>query len=374
MAFSAIFVLLYYAEIKAMQLLYTPPSKLLNVMIIATVLTACSEDNDTFESEEESELESDVVITNPPPASELQPGRVLSDENIYINEDGTGNFRTHCEESHVSNDDPLVYPNEPGAAHEHVFFGFSEADAYTTINTLEDASAPSTCEGRTLNQSAYWAPSLYSADGTLLKYIEPLIYYKSGYHIPADLIQVPPAGLVMIAGQEMSLPQDVVSAKYRCESWEVQPPQFDEGDPMDHVPYLPECQPGDLLEFRVVFPQCWDGVNLTSEDQRSHMSYPVLAEAPNTGTGRCPDSHPIPIPEISYKFAFEVTSETGSSNTWHLSSDMDPSQPNGSSLHGDWMNGWDPDIMDLIVKNCINPGYDCSIGLLGDGTRLQEID
>jgi len=43
-------------------------------------------------------------------------------------------------------------------------------------------------------------------------------------------------------------------------------------------------------------------------------------------------------------------------------------------LHGDWMNGWDPDIMDLIINNCINPGYDCSVGLLGDGTRLQEVE
>ena len=38
------------------------------------------------------------------------------------------------------------------------------------------------------------------------------------------------------------------------------------------------------------------------------------------------------------------------------------------------MNGWDPDIMDLIINNCINPGYDCSVGLLGDGTRLEEVD
>jgi len=318
--------------------------------------------------------ESDVVKLDRPDRSELQPGRVFSGENVYINEDGTGNFRTHCEESHVSNDDPLVYPGQTGAAHDHVFFGFAEADAFTTIDKLEDATEPSTCEGRALNQSAYWVPSLFSAGGTRLEFFEPLFYYKSGYHLPADTIEAPPEGLVMIAGQAMSGPQDVVSAKYRCASWEAPPPQFDEGDPMDHVPYLPDCQPGDLLEFRVVFPQCWDGVNLTSEDQRSHMSYPILAEAPNTGTGRCPDSHPVAIPEITYKFAFEVTASTGPSDTWYLSSDMDASQPNGSSLHGDWMNGWDPDIMDLIINNCINPGYDCSVGLLGDGTRLEEVD
>ncbi|MGB1432842.1 MAG: hypothetical protein ACPG8I_08055, partial [Candidatus Poseidoniaceae archaeon] len=43
--------------------------------------------------------ERDVVKTNPPPASELQPGRVLSDEPVYISGEGTGNFRTRCDES-----------------------------------------------------------------------------------------------------------------------------------------------------------------------------------------------------------------------------------------------------------------------------------
>ena len=327
------------------------------------ILYGCSTEED----------DSDLVKTSPPPLSELQPGRILSNENIYINGDGTGNFRTHCEESHVNNDDPLVHPGQAGAAHQHVFFGFKKTDANTTIDMIENTTEPSTCEGIALNQSAYWVPALFSAGGTRLEYKEVLFYYKSGYHLPGDIIQAPPEGLVMISGHDMSQPQDVVSAKYRCESWEAPLPQFDEGDPMDHVPYLPKCQVGDLLEFRVVFPQCWDGVNLTSDDKRSHMSYPIPAETPFTGTGRCPDSHPIAIPEISYKFAVMVTNSTGPSDTWYLSSDMKELHPNGSSLHGDWMNGWDSDIMDLIINNCINPGYDCDVGLLGDGTRLQEV-
>ena len=337
------------------------------LFVLTLINTTC-----LFESIEQED-DSDIVQTTPPPKIGLQPGRIISDENIYSNGDGTGNFRTHCEESHISNDDPLVHPGQNGAAHQHVFFGFQKTNANTTIDMLENTTEPSTCEGIALNQSAYWVPALFSADGTRIKYKEVLFYYKSGYHIPGNVIQAPPKGLVMISGHDMSQPQDVVSAKYRCESWEAPLPQFDEGDPMDHIPYLPKCQIGDLLEFRVVFPQCWDGVNLTSKNNRSHMSYPIPAEVPFTGTGRCPDSHPIPIPEISYKFAVEVTKSTGLSDRWYLSSDMNESYPNGSSLHGDWMNGWDSDIMDLIIKNCINPGYDCGVGLLGDGTRLKEL-
>ena len=117
----------------------------------------------------EQEDDSDIVQT-PPPKIGLQPGRIISDENIYSNGDGTGNFRTHCEESHISNDDPLVHPGQNGAAHQHVFFGFQKTNANTTIDMLENTTEPSTCEGIALNQSAYWVPALFSADGTRIKF------------------------------------------------------------------------------------------------------------------------------------------------------------------------------------------------------------
>ena len=53
------------------------------LFILTVLITGCSFDGI------EQEDENDVVPTNPPPVSELQPGRILSDENIYINGDGT---------------------------------------------------------------------------------------------------------------------------------------------------------------------------------------------------------------------------------------------------------------------------------------------
>ena len=80
------------------------------LLMLTSTLAGCTG------ADEEEDDEYDVVKTNPPPETDLQPGRIYSDENIYINEDGTGNFRTHCTESHVNNDDPLVYPGQTGAA------------------------------------------------------------------------------------------------------------------------------------------------------------------------------------------------------------------------------------------------------------------
>ncbi len=101
-------------------------------------------------------------------------------------EDGSGAFRTHCVESHSSNDDPLMAPNKPGAAHHHIFFGNPDVDAYTTPDSLLEASA-TTCDGVALNKSGYWVPALYGESGERLEYVDPLFYYKTGYHLPARI-------------------------------------------------------------------------------------------------------------------------------------------------------------------------------------------
>ena len=90
------------------------------LLLSVFIMSSCSNSVKKNKNKNENEIEdeSDVVKTSPPNESELQPGRVLSDENIYINEDGTGNFRTHCEESHINNDDPLVSPGQIRAAHQ----------------------------------------------------------------------------------------------------------------------------------------------------------------------------------------------------------------------------------------------------------------
>lgn len=310
-----------------------------------------------------------------PAGDELLPGLVRTDREMGRSGDGTGAFRTECTESHVSFDDPLVFPGQPGATHEHIFFGNPDVDAFTTVENLRMAST-STCQGGALNLSAYWVPSIRDAQGERVEFNgPPLFYYKSGFHIPATEIQAPPEGLAMIAGHShATTAQSTEAVKYRCESWEPTTPQFDEGDPLDHVPYIPDCDPGDLLEIRIVFPQCWDGVNLSSDDFHAHMAYPIPAEVPHKGTGRCPASHPVPIPEIAYNFSIWITEEMDSPSSWRLSSDNYPDDPGGYSTHADWMNGWHPDIMDRIVSNCINAEADCGVGLLGDGTQLEELD
>lgn len=302
-----------------------------------------------------------------------QKGLVDANDIVDEREDGSGAFRTHCLESHTNHDDPLVFPGQPGVAHHHVFFGNPTVDANTTIKGLAAASRTS-CDGGTLNRSAYWVPALYDAHGERIEYVEPLFYYKTGYHVPASLIESPPEGLRMIAGNpHATAPQGTQAVKFRCASWQPERRWFDPGDPLDHVDHLPDCPQDDLLEVRVVFPQCWDGQNLFAPDHSRHMAYPREAEPPMAGTGACPASHPVAIPEISYNFAIYVTAETGPSSSWRFSSDSPDATAAGVSLHADWMNGWDKNIMAKIVDHCLRPAQECGVGLLGDGTRLRPV-
>jgi hypothetical protein len=294
-------------------------------------------------------------------------------EPAGLREDGSGAFRTHCIESHIAEDDPLVFPGEPGQSHLHVFFGNPAVDAFTTIDSLQETEQ-TTCDGVSVNKSGYWVPALINAEGERIRYIDPLFYYKTGYHVPAEEITPMPQGLRIIAGNMMSdRAQDVQVAKFRCESWEAPEPQFSAGDPLDHIPQIPDCEQNDIVEMRLVFPQCWDGENLSSDNYQDHMAYPIAAQAPNVGTGYCPDTHPVAIPEISYNFGVRVTEETGPSTDWRFVTDPAESEGGGYSFHGDWMNGWDEEVMETIVSNCLNDARECMTGLLGDGTELQPV-
>ncbi len=92
-----------------------------------------------------------------------------------------------------------------------------------------------------------------------------------------------------------------------------------------------------------------------------------------TGTGTCPETHPVAIPEISYNFGIRVTDETGPPSTWRFATDPDTADRGGYTLHGDWMNGWDKNTMNKVVNNCLRPANECMVGLLADGTQLRPV-
>jgi hypothetical protein len=286
----------------------------------------------------------------PAPAAGFSTARINSTSNPSRSSDGSGNFRTVCDFSHMAFDDPIVYPGQPGRSHLHTFFGNTGTNGNSTVASIAN-TGNSTCRGGILNRSSYWVPSVIDTrTGTPIRPTTSNFYYKNGAINPA-LIQPVPLGLRMIAGDaKMDRPggMHIMNCNGNYDQFEGNA--------------IPACPTGAEVWQAIDFPQCWDGVNLDSPDHKSHMAFPVR--------NACPASHPVALPAISFIIIYPVTASDAPSR-WRLSSDnYSTSLPGGYSFHADWFNGWRPDIKDQFTRNCINPSADCGSHMLGNGQGI----
>jgi len=269
-----------------------------------------------------------------------------------------GEFRIGCAFSHMSNDDPLIYPNQQGAAHHHTFFGNTSVNYKSDLNTFGSVGN-STCSGGIMNRSAYWVPSMINTEtnAPILPNGNALIYYKSGA-IDGATIKAPPKGLRIIAGNAKSIDGSV----YNNTGFTCHPGPNSTRTSWPRTATLPtgsKCEAGDDLMLSIFFPQCWDGVNLDSPNHKDHMAYPA--------NDSCPASHPVAIPQITVNVHFTIAS-TDKLDKWRLASDNYAFNGinAGYSAHSDYVEGWDRTAIEGIIKNCINAKKDCHAHLLGD--------
>jgi hypothetical protein len=269
--------------------------------------------------------------------------------------DGTGAFRTVCHLSHMAFDDPIVFPGQPGKSHLHMFFGNTGTNANSTAESIA-SSGNSTCLGGTINRTAYWAPAMIDTkDGSPILPDMIAVYYKTGYGgVSPGTVEPMPNGLRMIAGNSAGkVPVDAGPVSFVCVD------ESGSGARLVNVPTT--CAVGNTIWARIVFPQCWDGVNLDSPDHKSHMAYP---------SGGCPSTHPVPVPEVTISVLYQVRDASAPAR-WRLSSDnYDASLPAGYSLHADWFMGWKPEFMQSFIKGCEQAAKDCHAHLLGNGQMM----
>ena len=83
---------------------------------------------------------------------------------------------------------------------------------------------------------------------------------------------------------------------------------------------------------------------------------------------RCPASHPVPVPWLSYNIHYAITANYAN---WRLSSDNYPlNLPGGGSMHGDWIYGWTRSILEKIVDNCVRVNADCHTNIISATEEL----
>ena len=255
---------------------------------------------------------SSEVQSTRPPIPVLRP---------VIVEYGSGpQFSAVCPFSHRLADDPIVHPGQPGASHLHDFFGNTSTNAHSTPESMLDT--PSTCR-RDGDQSGYWTPTLYNG-GTPVQPLRATAYYRA--RVDRRTIAAPPAGLRMIAGAP--------HFQWRC----ALPAEL-----ARRVDGPSECTEDEMLDLLILFPDCWDGVHLDSPNHKSHMAY-------NTDR-TCPSSHPVPLPSLELPVRYPIL---GMPRAVTLAPLEAPSAP-----HADFLNAWDQNVLERLVKHCINAGVNC---------------
>lgn len=291
----------------------------------------------------------------------IQPANIDYPSNIPDPGNQIAAFREVCQPSHTNNDDPILFPNQPGASHTHLYWGNTGTNNASTVDSLRN-SGNSTCGGGILNRSAYWAPEMLNGQNNPVYPWQILVYYKS-MSVDPSLVQAPPAGLKMVAGNFKATPTEgaTTNAAWACTTWTGW---------FQTIPT--NCVVGDSIMQQISFDPCWDGKNLDSPDHKSHMS-PTVYNPKAIYNQACPADHPIQLPDITFILWYKVTADNKTDiPNWHLVSDKYPLAPGngGASNHADWMGAWDPDILITFTKNCLNKNLDCHAFLLGDGRTL----
>ena len=239
-----------------------------------------------------------------------------------------------CTDSHRLKDDPIVFPGEPGASHLHEFTGAWSTDAFSTLESMR--ASGHTCE---LDDSAgYWTPVLYNAQGELIKKRFAAAYFL-GNQTNRKYVQPFPAGLKVIVSMQDSYAH---GGGWHCGNSShnlaiLSPSMIPNCEGLDDGPegIYPDIT---LLEAKLVFPDCWDGVNLDSPDHKSHMAFS------DDLANLCPPSHPVPVPRLNFKNVYDTYGGPGIT----LSSGAP------DTMHADFWNTWDQAKFEALVKFCIN--------------------
>ncbi|OAL39094.1 hypothetical protein AYO20_01412 [Fonsecaea nubica] len=247
----------------------------------------------------------------------------------------------------VERADPIVNPGAV-SGHLHTIMGGNGFDFAMDYNSTQRSTCSScTVEG---DFSNYWIPALFfqHENGTFESVDQvggATVYYLQRAGNGETLKAFPP-GFRMIAGNPFKRTGGddfaTQAISYNCLDYN--------GPAKPETPNFPNYNCPNGLRSQVFFPSCWNGKDLDSPDHMSHVSYP----ANSYNSGPCPADFPVHLISIFY----EVIWDTGKfANQWYGNGQpfvWSMGDPTGYGGHGDFVMGWDPDLLQSAVDQCTN--------------------
>lgn len=301
----------------------------------------------------------------------------------YAQRSNGGVFHVTCQFSHFAYDDPIVFPDQPGVSHLHMFFGNTHSNAYSTPDSILNEGG-STCSRGELNRTSYWVPAFIDTgrNNNLVIPDEFMVYYES-FDGEQAKVQDFPDGLRMVTGDALakSVQPNVGNfgsplVRWKCGWYDNAFTSTSSGRRGEYQKTPPYCSAGSYshVEFQIKWPYCWDGKNLDVADHKSHVVFPATGNN-HLRSDTCPSSHPNVLPRITYRLHFK-TNQISSSQNLLLSSDVQKqsrqNSPFGVSGHGDWFGGWNRSVLKILMDNCVrHRGESCDPEHLGDPAGRQ---
>ncbi|WP_368541075.1 DUF1996 domain-containing protein [Enterobacter soli] len=254
-----------------------------------------------------------------------------------------------CSYSRTLGDDAIMMYGMPDHAMLHDFFGNTRTDAHSTGESLREHEA-TTCDNKA-DGSAYWAPSLRLPDGTVVKPAYQKTYYQA-WNVDTYPLHPFPPGLSLLAGDHHgTAPNSRIT--FLCGNGKGYTNKTGE------VCGLRKAKDAVQFNIGILFPNCWDGVNLKPVHGQPNAIYDT--------NGQCPSAFPVKIPTVNMNVAYVLPGIT-SLDTSKVQLSLDPvmhgdeREERWGSLytaHADFMSGWQEDAARFMTERCMNLGMDC---------------
>ncbi|KAL8926746.1 MAG: hypothetical protein Q9208_002820 [Pyrenodesmia sp. 3 TL-2023] len=253
-------------------------------------------------------------------------------------------WRLSCSTIQTSRIDPIINPNAL-SPHAHIIAGAANINQASTYDSLIQSNCTS-CEIQD-DKSAYWTPLLYyqHSNGSFeeVPHGGMTVYYL-GRGDDKNIQPFPP-GFRMVSGKASARSYDqntLIPGTKRPVADRVSFACLDYSSSSKEQPGMVSTDCKNGLRAQVHFQSCWNGKDLYKTDN-SHVEYMSLLD-----NGVCPSTHPVALMHLFFEVLYSVNDIKKDGGKFVFSH----GDTTGFGFHGDFLNGWKPDVLQSAIKEC----------------------